>query len=539
MDYCRTCDKCAARKPSRKINRTPLGQYIVGEPMEKVALDVLGPLQSVAKVYSEQSTCLAEAITPTGSSTMPRKKIDHTSQEQAIVKTDSTEYTYEPTIIVKQEPQDFFSGCGLPTCSEVVKPTVKKKKLKQEKITDYVTVKKKKRDRFNGTPEEDVLKMLLPDHLAPDLDIVIVGINPGLAAAYIGHHYAGPGNHFWKCMYLSGLIPEPMTAYDDYKLLTYGIGFTNIVGRTTRGSAELTRKEIKEGAQILIDKLKKYKPKIAVFNGKGIYEVFCGHKNFSFGKQPDTLDGSDIVVYVMPSSSARCSQLPRAVDKVPFYQALKKLKDYITGVIDTLDDSEVCFPDLELKTAVKSEKKSVKSESVDIESLDNDFMQSYEIMNHDGNNYNHLYSQGNFDFNFANITAVKQESPFEPSEYGQSCSYQPLSRSILLPSQPVSQSSSMLGVNQTGIQANYYNSNCSFSSHEQLTASATTNYQSQVPPPSNFATGQICQVLFQGQNYPNYQSTVPQYSQYLASQTGTNHQNDEASPYFDQSKAGC
>lgn len=44
-----------------------------------------------------------------------------------------------------------------------------------------------------------------------------------------------------KCLYLSGLIPEPMNAYDDYKLLTYGIGFTNICARTTRGSADLKK----------------------------------------------------------------------------------------------------------------------------------------------------------------------------------------------------------------------------------------------------------------------------------------------------------
>jgi len=25
-----------------------------------------------------------------------------------------------------------------------------------------------------------------------------IGINPGLTAAYVGHHYAGPGNHFCK-----------------------------------------------------------------------------------------------------------------------------------------------------------------------------------------------------------------------------------------------------------------------------------------------------------------------------------------------------
>lgn len=48
--------------------------------------------------------------------------------------------------------------------------------MKQEKITDHVTVKKRKVDRFKGMSEEEVLKRLLPDHLAPDLDIVIVSI---------------------------------------------------------------------------------------------------------------------------------------------------------------------------------------------------------------------------------------------------------------------------------------------------------------------------------------------------------------------------
>ena len=44
-----------------------------------------------------------------------------------------------------------------------------------------------------------------------------------------------------KCLHLSELIPEPMTAYDDSKLLKHGIGFTNIVHRTTRGSGDLTK----------------------------------------------------------------------------------------------------------------------------------------------------------------------------------------------------------------------------------------------------------------------------------------------------------
>ncbi|XP_053377897.1 uncharacterized protein LOC123530305 [Mercenaria mercenaria] len=259
---------------------------------------------------------------------------------------------------IKQEPfPDSTTG------NSPKKKAGRPKKLKQEKITDHVTVKKKRKvDRFKGMPEEEVITRLLPDHLAPNLDIVIVGINPGLYAAFVGHHYAGPGNHFWKCMYLSGLIPEPMTAMQDFKLLDYGIGFTNIVARTTRGSADLTRKEIKEGAQILTEKLLKYKPKIAVFNGKGIYEVFVGHKNFHFGKQPDLLPGTETAVYVMPSSSARCSQLPRAVDKVPFYEALKKFRDHLKGNLPDLKESEITFEDVVLKTAVKKE---VKQEGED------------------------------------------------------------------------------------------------------------------------------------------------------------------------------
>jgi hypothetical protein len=77
---------------------------------------------------------------------------------------------------------------------------------------------RKKHDRFNGMSEEEVSQRFLPDHISENLDIVIVsvtfelygkyllkfiidlslvifqiGINPGLFAAYKGHHYAGPG----------------------------------------------------------------------------------------------------------------------------------------------------------------------------------------------------------------------------------------------------------------------------------------------------------------------------------------------------------
>lgn len=54
-------------------------------------------------------------------------------------------------------------------------------------------------------------------------------------------------------------------------------------------------------------------------------------------------------MWVMPSSSARCAQLPRAADKVPYYAALKKFRDYLNGAITHLDESDIVFADAKLK----------------------------------------------------------------------------------------------------------------------------------------------------------------------------------------------
>ena len=104
----------------------------------------------------------------------------------------------------------------------------------------------------------------------------------------------------------------------------------------------------------MIEKIKFFYPKIAVFNGKGIYEVFSKEvfgqkkKDIVFGRQPNLIPGTNTVsckvcrnnfttsslpwfqlIFVMPSSSARCSQFPRAQDKVRFYIELKQLRDRV------------------------------------------------------------------------------------------------------------------------------------------------------------------------------------------------------------------
>uniref|UniRef100_A0A8C4XA05 G/T mismatch-specific thymine DNA glycosylase n=2 Tax=Erpetoichthys calabaricus TaxID=27687 RepID=A0A8C4XA05_ERPCA len=265
-------------------------------------------------------------------------------QENLMVHQEPPTIQQEPMVLPSQGPVK--GKRGRPPSKEPKKPGPKKAKTvegsggKQEKISDAFKKVKRKVDRFNGVSEAELMTKTLPDILTFNLDIVIIGINPGLMAAYKGHHYPGPGNHFWKCLFLSGLSDAQLNHLDDQSLPEkYGIGFTNMVERTTPGSKDLSSKEFREGGRILVEKLKKYKPLVAAFNGKCIYEIFSKEifgfkiKNFEFGIQPHKIPETETVCYVMPSSSARCAQFPRAQDKVHYYIKLKELRDQVKGVI--------------------------------------------------------------------------------------------------------------------------------------------------------------------------------------------------------------
>lgn len=43
---------------------------------------------------------------------------------------------------------------------------------------------RKAANRFDGVSEEEVQKLTLPDYLDVNLDIIIIGINPGLMSAH-------------------------------------------------------------------------------------------------------------------------------------------------------------------------------------------------------------------------------------------------------------------------------------------------------------------------------------------------------------------
>ena len=57
--------------------------------------------------------------------------------------------------------------------------------------------------------------VLLPPIVGPGLDVLFVGINPGLRSAEVGHNFARPGNRFYPALYAAGFTPRLLAPEED------------------------------------------------------------------------------------------------------------------------------------------------------------------------------------------------------------------------------------------------------------------------------------------------------------------------------------
>jgi len=168
----------------------------------------------------------------------------------------------------------------------------------------------------------------LPDYLRPGLEIVFVGINPGVISAKAGHYYANPNNGFWRGLYLAGLTPVQLTPAKDRRILTFGYGLTDIIKRPSRGVNELRVEEFQSGRGILETKLLRHRPRIVCFNGKTAFVGFFGEKSFhGFGRQPVGIGPSK--VFVVPSTSPANAHFSFAA-KRRYFVALKSWPNALT-----------------------------------------------------------------------------------------------------------------------------------------------------------------------------------------------------------------
>jgi len=159
------------------------------------------------------------------------------------------------------------------------------------------------------------------DVIAPGLQVLFCGINPGLYSGATGHHFARPGNRFWPTLHRAGFTQRLLTPAEERELLQSGYGITNLVARATATADELTPGELIVGRRRLLAKVKRYRPKVVAVLGIGAYRTAFARPKTALGKQPERL--ADAVLWVLPNPSGLNAHY-QLLDLVYHFQVLRQ-----------------------------------------------------------------------------------------------------------------------------------------------------------------------------------------------------------------------
>ena len=181
-------------------------------------------------------------------------------------------------------------------------------------MTDQIPARPSKADL------EAAIGRTIADVIAPDLDVLFCGINPGLYSAATGHHFARPGNRFWPALHAGGFTPRILKPWEERELLKHGCGVTNLVDRATVAAAELSREELRAGRVRLEKKVHRYRPLFVAIVGIGAYQTAFERPRATLGGQTEGLGHS--TVWVLPNTSGLNAN-HRPAD---FAQAFKELR---------------------------------------------------------------------------------------------------------------------------------------------------------------------------------------------------------------------
>ena len=143
----------------------------------------------------------------------------------------------------------------------------------------------------------------LPDLIAPGLDVLFCGINPGLYSAAIGCHFGRPGNRFWPALHRAGFTERQLSPFEQEHLLEVGCGITNLVGRATRAAGELTPDELRRGGRALRRKLRRYRPRALAVLGIEAFRRAFDRPLAGAGRQDERIEGVEVCVRPNPSGA--------------------------------------------------------------------------------------------------------------------------------------------------------------------------------------------------------------------------------------------
>jgi TDG/mug DNA glycosylase family protein len=139
----------------------------------------------------------------------------------------------------------------------------------------------------------------LRDVLKPRPRILFVGINPSLRSEQAGHHFASPGNPFWRLLYAGA----------------------------TRSAAELSTAEMAAGQRVLARKIKRVQPRVVAFVGVTIYRRFFGIADGD-GAGPKEQQIFGARVFVLPNPSGLNASYPGFKDKLTWFERLRKFAEF-------------------------------------------------------------------------------------------------------------------------------------------------------------------------------------------------------------------
>jgi TDG/mug DNA glycosylase family protein len=142
---------------------------------------------------------------------------------------------------------------------------------------------------------------VIPDLVAADLRVLLVGINPSLWSGWSGLHFGRPSNRLWTTLYEAGLTPHRLRPDETDALLAAGIGITNLVNRATARADELVPAEIRAGVPRLRALVRRWRPPVVAVLGVTAYRVAFGQPAARVGVQPGRLAGARLWVLPNPS----------------------------------------------------------------------------------------------------------------------------------------------------------------------------------------------------------------------------------------------
>jgi len=161
----------------------------------------------------------------------------------------------------------------------------------------------------------------VPDVLAPDLDVIFCGINPGRVSAAAAEHFANPRNDFWRLLHDAGFTPWLVAPREQFDVLRWRIGLTNAAPRTTPGSSDLRAADFAGAAARLERLAAELRPRAIAFVGKEAYRGPFRERP-DHGLQQRRL--GETMLFVLPSTSPANAAVPYS-ERLRWFRALRVL----------------------------------------------------------------------------------------------------------------------------------------------------------------------------------------------------------------------